>query len=204
MIKVFLVPGRIQEIYPFHSDWSPAPADVVELVQKPYVQALFAKPFSTFMLELTPVTGASQFLDGLTAAEAAAERDQMYRLAKFLLTTYAGTGKTFILQNWEGDHLLRQGLPADADPDPVRIQGMIDWWNARQDGVEQARREAGSHGVRVLHAAEVNLLAAAMAGKVTATNNVIPHTHCDLYSYSSWDLAFFPEQLTREIGRAHV
>ena len=76
---------------------------------------------------------------------------------------------------------------------------MIDWWNARQDGVKQARKEIGSHGVRVLHAAEVNLLGAAMAGKVTATNNVIPFTHCDLYSYSSWDLGFTPAQLTRAL-----
>jgi hypothetical protein len=76
---------------------------------------------------------------------------------------------------------------------------MIDWWNARQDGVQQARREIGSHNVRVLHAAEVNFLAAAMAGKVTATNNVIPYTHCDLYSYSSWDIGFTPGQLTRAL-----
>jgi hypothetical protein len=123
----------------------------------------------------------------------------MYRLAKYLLTTYADSGKTFILQNWEGDHILAQGLLDGADPDPVRVRGMIDWWNARQEGVEQARREVGSHGVRVLHAAEVNFLAEAMAGRVTATNNVIPFTHCDLYSYSSWDIGFTPEQLTRAL-----
>jgi len=199
VIKVFLVPDRIQDLYLFNSDWSPLPANLVELVQKPYVQDLFAKPFSTFILETTPVSGVPQFLDGLTPEEADAERDQMYQLTKYLLTTYADSGKTFILQNWEGDHILRQGLAEGADPDPVRIQGMIDWWNARQDGVKKARKEIGSRGVRVLHAAEVNLLGAAMAGKVTATNNVIPFTHCDLYSYSSWDLGFSPVQLTRAL-----
>ncbi|HSU83032.1 MAG TPA: hypothetical protein VLR69_11480, partial [Thermoanaerobaculia bacterium] len=199
VIKVFFIPDHMQELYPFNSDWSPLPTDLVELAQRPYVKDLFAKPFSTILLEITPVTVSPQFLDGLTPEEAAAERDQMYRLAKYLLTTYAGSGKTFILQNWEGDHLLREGLAEGADPDPVRIQGMIDWWNARQDGVKQARQEIGSHGVRVLHAAEVNLLGAAMAGKVTATNNVIPFTHCDLYSYSSWDLGFSPAQLTRAL-----
>jgi hypothetical protein len=199
VIKVFLVPANIQDLYSFNSDWSPLPTDVVELAQRPYFQELFAKPFSTIILEVTPVDGVPQFLDGLTPGEAAAEHDQMYRLAKYLLTTYAGSGKTFILQNWEGDHILREGLADGADPDPVRIQGMIDWWNARQDGVEQARREVGSRGVQVLHAAEVNLLADAMAGKVTATNNVIPYTHCDLYSYSSWDIGFTPAQLTQAL-----
>jgi hypothetical protein len=199
VIKVFFVPPNIQEIYPFNSDWYPTPTDVVDLAQRPYFKELFAKPFSTYFLVITPVDGYPQFLDGLTPGEAAAERNQMYRLAKYLLTTYAGSGKTFVLQNWEGDHLLRQGLAAGAVPDPVRIQGMIDWWNARQDGVAQARREVGTHGVQVLHAAEVNLLSDAMAGKVTATNNVIPHTHCDLYSYSSWDIGFAPDQLTRAL-----
>ena len=199
VIKVFLVPASIQDLYPFNSDWSPLPTDVVELAQRPYFQELFAKPFSTILLEITPVTVSPQFLDGLTPGEAAAERDQMYRLARYLLTTYANSGKTFILQNWEGDHLLRQGLADGADPDLVRIKGMIDWWNARQDGVEQARREVGSRGVQVLHAAEVNFLAAAMAGKVTATNDVIPYTHCDLYSYSSWDVDFTPAELTRAL-----
>src|SRR3954471_16821198 len=183
VVKVFVFPGRMSELYGFNSDWSPETGDVVDLVQRPYFQQLFAKPFSTVILEIAPATIGPQFNDGLTPEEAAAERDQMYRLAKYLLTAYAGSGKTFVLQNWEGDHLLREGLAEGADPDPVRIRGMIDWWNARQDGVEQARREAGPRGVRVLHAAEVNQLADAMAGKVTATNDIVPYTHCDLYSY---------------------
>jgi len=199
VIKVFMGPANIQETYPFNSDWSPTPADVVELVQRPYVQDLFSKPFSTYILVIQPVTGIPQFADGLTRQEAADESGQMYRLTKYLLTTYANTGKTFILQNWEGDHLLRKGLPLGAVPDPVRLQGMADWWNARQDGVRRARQEVGSHGVQVLHAAEVNGVRAAMEGKVTATNNVIPRTRCDLYSYSSWDTGYDPGQLTRAL-----
>jgi hypothetical protein len=199
VIKVFLIPRNVQETYSFNSDWSPTPVDVVELVQRPYVQELFAKPFTTFILEIDPVTGTPQFLDGLTADEATAENDQMYRLTKYLLTTYAGTGKTFILQNWEGDHMLRRGLPDGEVPSPVRVQGMIDWWNARQAGVVRARKELGPHDVDVLHAAEVNFVQAAMDGQVTATNDVIPYTHCDLYSYSSWDVKFSPSQLVRTL-----
>jgi hypothetical protein len=199
VIKVFMVPDHMQDTYPFNSDWSPVTPDVVELVQRPYVQDLFSKPFSTYILVVQPVTVIPQFLDGLSREEAAAESDQMYRLAKHLLTTYANTGKTFILQNWEGDHLLRQGLTTGMVPDAVRLQGMADWWNARQDGVRRARKEVGSHGVQVLHAAEVNALRSSMDGKITATNNVIPRTRCDLYSYSSWDIGYTPDQLTRAL-----
>jgi hypothetical protein len=186
--------------YPHHSDWGEPAADLAELARKPYYRRLFAKPFSTFILVISSFSplGTSQWLDGMTPEEVQGEREHVYKLARHLLITYAGTGKTFILQNWEGDHLLRQGLDG-ADPDPVRLQGMIDWWNARQDGVEQARREVGQNGVTVVHAAEVNLLTQALEGKVTATNDVIPFTRADLYSYSSWDVGFDRRRLTQAL-----
>jgi hypothetical protein len=199
VIKVFAVPANIETLYRYNSDWSPVPTDVVELVQRPYFQELLAKPFSTIILVIPAVTGNSQFLDGMTPEEVDAERDQMYRLAKHLLTTYEDSGKTFILQNWEGDHLLRDGLPEGDSPDAVRVQGMIDWWNVRQDGVRRARQEINERGVEVLHAAEVNSLTSAMAGRVTATNNVIPFTNCDLYSYSSWDMGFTASDLIKAL-----
>jgi hypothetical protein len=195
VIKVWLTPD-VATLYPFNSNWSPPAANVTELAQKPYFQSLFAKPFTTYLLVIQPAAVTPPFLSGLSAADAAAESQQMHDLARYLLTAYAGSGKTFVLQNWEGDHLLRSGLAAGVDPARVRLQGMIDWWNARQDGVARARAEVGENGVRVAHAAEVNQLADAMAGKVTAVNDVVPYTHADLYSYSSWDIGFDPQQLT--------
>jgi hypothetical protein len=41
--------------------------------------------------------------------------------------------------------------------------------------------------VNVYHAAEVNLVLDAMAGKASVTNDVLPRTHCDLYSYSAYE-----------------
>jgi hypothetical protein len=181
--------------YPFNSDWGPPATDLAELARKPYYRRLFDKPFSTYILV---ISASSQWLDGMTPEEVGAEREQVYKLARHLLVAYAGSGKTFVLQNWEGDHLLRQGL-GGSDPDPVRIQGMIDWWNARQDGVEQARREVGLRDVMVAHAAEVNLLAQSIEGKVTATNDVVPFTRADLYSYSSWDVGFDRRRLTQAL-----
>jgi hypothetical protein len=198
VIKVFVDPSQMDVLYPFNSNWLPLTTDVVEIVQRPYFQQLFAKPFSTIILVIPPAP-LVQFADGLTAEEAAAERDQMNRLARYLLTAYAGSGKTFVLQNWEGDHLLHAGLAADAPPDATRIQGMIDWWNARQEGVQAARLDLRPHDVEVAHGCEVNFLEAALQGKVTATNNVVPFTRCDLYSYSSWDIGFDPAELVRAL-----
>lgn len=201
VIKVFLIPSTIKDLYRFNSDWEPPATDTLQLIQRSHFQELLAKPFTTIILVIPAVTGTgpAEFLDGLSREEAAAEADQMYRLTRYLLTTYKGTGKTFILQNWEGDHLLKQGLTGETPPDPVRIQGMVDWWNVRQDGMRKARQEVGSDGVEVLHGCEVNFLGRAMDGKVTATNNVVPLTHCDLYSYSSWDIDFQPDDLVRAL-----
>lgn len=185
--------------YPFNSDWPADAKSLAEVAQEPYYRELFEKPFTTYILVLTRTDGVSFFWDGMTREEKLAERQEMSDLAKYLLTTYAGTGKTFVLQNWEGDHLLRRGLKDNEVPDNTRLKGMADWWNARQAGVEQARRLTPAKGVTVVHAIEVNHLKDAMAGKVTATNNVVPQTRADLYSYSSWDIELDRARLTQAL-----
>lgn len=198
VIKVFVTPDPASA-YPFNSDWGPPPVDAVDTVERPYFQELFAKPFTTFILVFTPALGPNPYLDGMSVDEINTEWDQAYRLTAYLLRTYAGSGKTFILQNWEGDHLLRAGLPPNAVPDAVRVAGILDWLNARQAGVEAARREVGQDGVEVYHAIEVNLVLPAMEGKVTLTNNVVPYTRADLYSYSSWE-SFRPNKVVRALN----
>jgi hypothetical protein len=46
---------------------------------------------------------------------------------------------------------------------------------------------------------EVNLVASAMQGKVTVTNDVLPRIRPDLVSYSSWDVKFDPVTLVRAL-----
>ena len=184
--------------YPFNSDW-PKIGSLVDLAKTPYFRRVFSKPFTTYILEtFTPGHGWHYFTKGMTPEEIAGERDEIYELSKYLLSQYKGTGKTFILQNWEGDWVLTNPQ-FTKEPDPVTIQGMIDWLNARQDGVELARKEVGTHGVTIAHAAEVNLIARAMEGKVTVTNDVLPKTRCDLYSYSAWDTQRDPDKFRRAL-----
>ena len=171
--------------YPF--DTWPEITSLVQAAQLPAYQKVFAKPITTYVLmTFTPGAEIHYFTKGLSTADAERERRSFYDFTKFLLTRYAGTGKTFVLQNWEGDWVLTPPADIDKTPDPVAIQGMIDWLNARQDGVDRARAEVGMHGVRVFNAAEANLLIKAMEGKPCVTNSVFPKTHCDLYSYSAY------------------
>ncbi len=174
--------------YRHNSQW-PEVTSLAQLAQSPILRELFGKPFTTYaVMAFRPGKPVLYQVDGMTPDDVQAEKDAFYELTRHFLTTYRGTGKTFILQDWEGDWVLTNPpLDMDKVSDPVAVQGMIDWLNARQDGVDRARDELGMDGVRVFHASEVNLLTKAMAGKPTMTNNVLPNTHCDLYSYSAYD-----------------
>ncbi len=176
--------------YRFNSEW-PKAGSMVEIAQSPYFRKLFDKPFTTYILMCFSMgRPAGYFRDGLTDEQRADEQKQFYDLAKHLLTTYKGSGKTFILQHWEGDWLIRGNFNKDVDPEPKAIQGMIDWLNARQAGVNQAKKEISQDGVRVYHAAEVNLVVASMEqNRPGLVNAVLPHTKLDLVSYSAWDSA---------------
>lgn len=197
VIKVWL-PYDGKNFYPFNASWGSPSKELVETLQHPYYQALFDKPFKVYFLEVVPHLDV-WVVDGMEPEEIQAEREQLYRIAKHLLTTYAGSGKTFVLQNWEGDHMLRAGLSEADTPDPERVEALIAFFNARQEGVDQARNEVGQKGVEVYHAVEVNHLGRAMKGQVTATNNVVPFTRADLYSYSTWDIGFDKKKLVKAL-----
>jgi hypothetical protein len=187
VIKVWL--SDLKKSYPFNTNW-PDCKSLVEMVTTEPFKGFFEKPFTTVIFETySPARPDHYYLGGMSAEDVAREKREIAELAAYLYETFKGTGRTFILQNWEGDWSLRGGAPGK-DPSPQNVKGMIDWLNARQDGVEEARKAAAEKaGVRVLHAAEVNHVDRAMKGDgITVTNDVLPHTHCDLYSYSAYDI----------------
>jgi len=193
VIKVWFYGKRHEHpdsVYPYNSDW-PKVESLAEGARSPYFQKLFSKPFTTYILVVTALGRQDNYWrNGVTQEQKQDEQRQFYELTRFLLKTYKGTNKTFILQHWEGDWMIRGSVDGKIDPSPIAIQGMIDWLNARQAGVNQARKEIGQDGVRVYHAAEVNRVVSSMKdGKVNVVNAVLPHTRLDLVSYSAWDSA---------------
>ncbi len=214
VIKVWLHPNAVSWYHytanpSFPTSWYYTTPEnrLVSIASSPQFSALFQRPFKTFVLNImsnVPIyTNGSEdvtkfgfydsVLDGLTASERNTEQQAMYNLAIYLLDTYRGSGKTFVFQNHEGDHILRldlschcQDLPSAP---PERVQPMIDWTNARQDGVTTARNARPGAGVTVVNAAEVNDVwdSSNNMSWISMVNSVIPYTHCDLYSYSAWD-----------------
>jgi hypothetical protein len=120
------------------------------------------------------------------------EEEQFHEVASHLLKTYADRDITFILQNWEGDWMLRHGEGSDWGKVPQaeidrRCKAFIRFLEARQRGVERARREVSGTRCKVYHAAEVNRVWDGTKGLATLTTHVLPHVTVDLVSWSSYD-----------------
>ncbi|MBL8993051.1 MAG: hypothetical protein JNM63_06895 [Spirochaetia bacterium] len=185
VIKLWLFEDS-RRAYPWNSSWPTNVKSLAELAQTPYYRAVFAKPFRHYLLE-TFVIGNPKWQDGFSAQEAALESSQIYELTRHLLTAYRGTGKTFVLQNWEGDNAVAIKEKSTEERE-VAFKGMAEWMNCRQDAVSRARREVGTDKVNVVCALEVNRVPSAKEKFEIplVIDRVAPNTHCDLYSISSW------------------
>jgi hypothetical protein len=192
--------------YPWNSHWPADLKTLVDVAQTPYYRAVFAKPFTTIIL-VAYARGRDEhfFVHGVTDEQAADETRQFYDLTKHLLTAYRGSGKTFVLQHWEGDWAIRddhQGHIYDANyiPPQESIDGMIRWLNARQEGIKRARDEIKDSDVHVYGAFESNRVEDAMNNKPGAiVNTVLPHTTVDLASYSSYISLTSPDRLAKAV-----
>lgn len=169
--------------------WNGNPSSLQELAQTKAFKKLFAMPFDTFVLTANTFSNDGQ-ITGISGDDARlqAEEDEFYGLAKYLYSAYAGSGKNFILKNWEGDWIGLQDYDTSKDISPSRIDDMIAWFSARERGVERARNEVGSTDVSVLNAVEVNrVLDYAQHGMDRLINKVVPQVRPDMVTYSSYD-----------------
>ncbi len=161
---------------------------IKELLMTNYFQTVLGMPFTVYSMVANEFS-AVNWKNGLDSVEYALVEHEYYDAAKYLIEAYENTNKTFILQSWEGDNSLSlPSIPDEADR-LVAIQGMIDYLNARQDGISRARNELGDLGVTVAGAAEMNWVPGDPSETFPApriVDEVIPHTHMDLYAFSSW------------------
>lgn len=187
VIKVWF--HRCAEMYSQSSTW-PEFDSLVERADHQYFRELFGRPFQTFVLVVYSEPSGNwtnhYFRDGVSDAEYRDEVAQFYEFTKYLLDTYRGTGKEFVLQHWQGDWAIIGSYDRSEEPTDTAIEGMIRWLNARQEGVARAREEVASD-VTVLHAPEVNIVLPAMEdGERRVTNAVLPETEVDLVSHNSY------------------
>ncbi len=123
----------------------------------------------------------------LTEAARANIYRQMRELSLYLLTTYRGTGKVFVLQSAETDWHIVPYPDEELEPSDVALANGFDYLRLRQQAVDDARREARAEGVYLYNCVEVNRVKKAMAGRRTVASVILPRLDCDLVGYSSWD-----------------
>ncbi len=185
---------KVQDAYPHHSEWNlPKGYTLVELAKHPYFEAAFQKPFDVFALEVQPVDQPHPKDFTLSFdSDFAEDEKQVHDLAAYLLEKFKDRPVTFLLQNWEGDWMLRgsskeQWAKGEYPDLEKRSAAFIRWLQARQRGVEKARAENPTSKCKVLHAVEVNQVLPTWKGIPTLTSQVLPHAKTDLVAWSCYD-----------------
>lgn len=206
VIKTWL--NRPDLDYPFTS-W-PEFNSMVEIASHPHYQELFDRPFDTHVLQANAYTearasgGGGYFVHEISQKAEREEEKSFYDLTKYLLEEYDGTGKEFLLQNWEGDWILAGGAGEKEPPDPAVLERGKRWWNARQRGIERARQDVESDAA-VFGVCEINRVRQAMEeGERWIVNSILEDLEVDLVSYSSWDLCKYIKnqpELTDDVRR---
>jgi hypothetical protein len=140
----------------------PATANTLaKIAQLPEYKEVFDLPFQyTCLWAYAFGLPDHPYGNGLTQYESDIEYRQIYDLARYLLQTYAGTGRSFLIGHWEGDWSMLGSYDYLGTPPPANIQGMIDWLKIRQKAVEDARNSLPElkGGVHVYNYVEVNLV----------------------------------------------
>ena len=129
--------GAYLGFYDIYHVIPPNTPELAALAAAPAYDKLFRDArFNTYMLWVySRGAAASNWDDGFSAAEYAAERDEMRRLGEYLLSNAAFAGKRFILFNWEAENAI--GAHANKE---AAWQAMRDWHRARVEGVALARQ----------------------------------------------------------------
>ena len=170
--------------------WPANVTSLTQLAQTTPFQTLFAMPFTVFVL----TTNAFSTHDDMDSFRtnpnwAVLEEQEFYEVTRYLYSTYAGTGKTFILKNWEGDYRALGFDHNTEDIPPDKVDAMNIWMSARQRGIARGRADSGEpSGCGVFHAVELSrVLDYVTSGLTRLINAVLPVVNADMVSYSSYD-----------------
>lgn len=166
-------------------------ATAVELARDhPSFKTVLNMPFKYYFFW---ANNSKHWRDGYSSAERTSDSIQIADLTTYLLKEYNNTGKQFFLGNWEGDWMLLGSGNVTRVPSDEEIQRMIQWYECRQNAMEEAIRTTEHANVNVFSYCEVNRVVDAMEGKRRVVNKVLPHTNIDYVSYSSYDAQKFAQ-----------
>jgi hypothetical protein len=130
-------PVLLQILFPAPSQ-PPSPPSlpgVDRLAQTGPYDQVFHLPFKTMVMTTLTfanadrVQGIGQSQDRLNA-----EENEFYHLTKYLYSRFSGSGKTFVLKNWEKDGFAAFLGSTSGDIPQNVVDDLIAWLSARQRG----------------------------------------------------------------------
>lgn len=184
--------------------------DVKEALDNPNIHVFMLTAYDGITLSCE----TSRYLDVsfYTAENMAAVSQEYSDFVLYLYQTYAGTGKRFIISNWEGDNAIYCGdahryamdekfrsFCNSSYPSFYRgnsapsqsFQAMKYWLWAREKGIADGRNRAGALGlgsIDVYHAPEFCVVHALKENNLNSVlYDVIPSVNFDYVSYSSYE-----------------
>lgn len=181
-IKFFLSPAYNTLDFPGQT-WGGTYTTLAQIVADTAFSTAIA-PFSTVVLNCwTFANGTNNpWVNAVTPTSLSSEYTEIKALADYLLANFSG--KTFIIQNWEGDWSLLGVFDPLAPIPPYRAQRMAAFERERARAVRDSR--ATNTGTsKVLHAIEVNRALDKYGARVT--RDVLPLVTPDLVSLSAYE-----------------
>lgn len=156
VLKVYCTKNYLTD-YPLQTSWSSTPTSLKTLADTTQFVTELSKDWSTIVMTcFTFANGATNWWRvNPSAAAFEAEYAEMRELAEYLLETYSGSGKTFVLQNWEGDWAGMDSFEVETYVARPYIDRYAAFLGVRQRAIEDARKAVASD-CRVLMAIEVN------------------------------------------------
>lgn len=188
-VKLYLTADYLTD-YPLQSAWSSSPTTLAQLAATTQFATQLARGWSHCALTcFTFANGATNWWRANpSAAKMAAEYTELRALAEYLLTTYNGTGRVFVLQNWEGDWAYMDSTTVDTHVDSKFVGYYAAFLGTRQRAIEDARRAVASD-CQVLHAVEVNrvLDSRTHAHRRRILSSIAKRVRPDWVSWSAYD-----------------
>lgn len=171
--------------------WSSSPTTCTAVAQTTEMAAELGRAWHTVILTcFTFANGATNWWRVQpTSAKMAAEYTELYNLVVHLRNTYNGTGRRFVIQQWEGDWAY---MDASGAPETYVAREIADRYVAflgtRRRAIHDAVAATASD-CQVLFAVEVNRVAEARTKPHMRRilRDVIQRVQPDVISYSAYD-----------------
>lgn len=188
VLKIYCTGAYLTD-YPLQSAWSSVPTNLSQLVATTQYATQIARFNQVVLTCFTFANGTTNWwrVDP-SNTKMQAEYTEIYNLAVYLLTTYNGTGKEFVFQNWEGDWAFMDSFTVDTYVPRKMVDYYAAFLGTRQRAIQDARRDTQSD-CQVLNSYEINraLDARQLPHLRRVLRDIAPRLQPDVISYSAYD-----------------